>query len=85
MTSIDCIKKIMEEQGVPIGWVAKKMGVSDQAVRFRLNSGKLKSMNVDTFVKLLDLLGYDLVVMSKYTSEFLVDEHRDQVISVSEK
>ena len=60
-------KQILREVMTDCGWtqavLAEKMGYASQsAVANRISGGNVK---VDTFVKLLDCMGYEVVVRSK--------------------
>lgn len=68
-------KEIVKEALATIGWtqgtLADALGyVSQSGVGQALSSAKYagKSMKVDTFVKMLDAMGYELIVVSKNPS-----------------
>ncbi len=61
-------KSILMEAMKSVGWTQKTLAESvglnsQQAVGNRLTTGK--SMRVDTFVKMLSAMGYEVVVQSK--------------------
>ena len=72
MTGIEVVKAIKQERGISNAELARKLGyASASGVRERLertsdkNKDKIKDMAVDTLVRWLDVLGYELCVREK--------------------
>lgn len=55
------IKDLMEEEGTNGNQLSAKLGISRQAVNQMLNRGK-GGLRVQSFQKMLDALGYELIV-----------------------
>lgn len=63
MDAIKIIKKIMDEKGIKQGELSKMVDESRQITSFRLKNAK--DIKVDTFIKYLDCLGYEITIKEK--------------------
>lgn len=61
-------REVLEASGISQKKLADKMGLKTQQGVFNLLKAK-NGMRVDNFVKMMNLLGYDVVVRNKVTDE----------------
>lgn len=64
-------REILGASGVSQQKLAEKMGLKTQQAVFNMLKAK-NGMRVDNFVKMMDLLGYTVVVRNKVTDEEVV-------------
>lgn len=62
------VKDVLTASGVSQKKLADKMGLKSQQAVFNMLNAK-NGMRVDNFVKMMNLLGYDVVVRNKVTDE----------------
>ena len=67
-TAMGIIKEIWSASGVSQKKLADKMGLKSQQAVFNMMNAK-NGMRVDNFVKMLGLLGYDVVIRDRVTDE----------------
>lgn len=63
MTAQEAVRCIMKTNGITQTDVAEKIGKSQNGVAMFLKSGT--SMRIDNLLKLLDVCGYDLIVVDR--------------------
>ena len=73
-TARDIIREAVDAAPISQRKLADKMGVKSQQAVFNMLNAK-NGMRVDNFVKMLDVLGYEVVVRNKVSDE-------EQVVSV---
>ena len=61
-------RSVLEASGISQKKLAEKMGLKSQQAVFNLLKAK-NGMRVDNFIKMMGLLGYDVVVRNKVTDE----------------
>ena len=61
-------REVLEASGISQKKLADKMGLKTQQAVFNLLKAK-NGMRVDNFVKMMNLLGYDVVVRNRVTDE----------------
>lgn len=61
-------REVLEASGISQKKLADKMGLKTQQAVFNLLKAK-NGMRTDNFVKMMNLLGYDVVVRNKVTDE----------------
>lgn len=61
-------REVLDAAGISQKKLAEKMGLKTQQAVFNLLKAK-NGMRVDNFVKMMNLLGYDVVVRNKVTDE----------------
>lgn len=67
-TAVKLARDIWEASGVSQKKLAEKMGLKSQQGVFNMLKAK-NGMRVDNFVKMMNLLGYDVVVRNQVTDE----------------
>ena len=68
MTAQDIVKSIMEGVGISQKKLADKIGAKSQQAVFNMLNAK-NGMRVDNFVKLMNAMGYDVVVRNRVTDD----------------
>jgi len=61
-------REVLDASGISQKKLAEKMGLKTQQAVFNLLKAK-NGMRTDNFVKMMNLLGYDVVVRNKVTDE----------------
>ena len=74
MSASRIAREMLEASGVSQKKLADKMGLKSQQAVFNMLNAK-NGMRVDNFVKMMSLLGYDVVVRNKVTDEEVVVCH----------
>ena len=64
-------KEVLTSSGISQKKLAEKMGLRAQQAVFNLLNAK-NGMRTDNFVKMMNLLGYDVIVRNKVTDEEIV-------------
>lgn len=64
-------REVLDASGISQKKLAEKMGLKTQQAVFNLLKAK-NGMRTDNFVKMMNLLGYDVVVRNKVTDEEMV-------------
>lgn len=77
MTVIDCIAKMCNERNWSISKAAERAGMNAKTVHSALNRDNGQSISVDKLLKLVDALGYQIVIMSENDEIILDDEWED--------
>lgn len=67
------VKKILDEVGISQKKLATKIGIKTQQGVFNMINAK-QGMRIDNFVKIMDVLGYEVLVRNKVTDEMIVVE-----------
>lgn len=68
MKSYEIVKELVKQSEASIAGLAEALGKSRQTVWNTLNGAGRKTVSVDSLTKMLDVLGYKLVVVPKTTS-----------------
>lgn len=71
MKATDLARKIWEESGISQKKLATKIGVKYQQTVLNMFNAK-QGMRVDNFVKIMNALGYDVLIKDKVTDETTV-------------
>jgi plasmid maintenance system antidote protein VapI len=67
-TAIQLARDIWDASGISQKKLAEKMGLKTQQAVFNMLNAK-NGMRVDNFVRMMNVLGYDVVVRNKVTDE----------------
>lgn len=67
-TALQAVKDIREDIGISQKKLAEKMELKSQQAVFNMLSAK-NGMRVDNFVKMMEVMGYDVVVRNRVTDE----------------
>ena len=67
-TAIQAVKDIREDIGISQKKLAEKMELKSQQAVFNMLNAK-NGMRVDNFVKMMEIMGYDVVVRNRVTDE----------------
>ena len=67
-TAIQLARDIWDSSGISQKKLAEKMGLKTQQAVFNMLNAK-NGMRVDNFVRMMNVLGYDVVVRNKVTDE----------------
>jgi ribosome-binding protein aMBF1 (putative translation factor) len=67
-TALQAVKDIRENVGISQKKLAEKMELKSQQAVFNMLNAK-NGMRVDNFVKLMEIMGYDVVVRNRVTDE----------------
>lgn len=76
MRDKDLVRKLTKKRGWSFEKLADEMGIKSVSVRGYLNRGTT-SMRCDTFYKIMDALGYDIVIRNRYNKrerEYFLDD-----------
>lgn len=76
MRDKDLVRKLTKKRGWSFEKLGDEMGVKSVSVRGYLNRGTT-SMRCDTFYKIMDALGYDIVIRNRYNKrerEYFLDD-----------
>lgn len=73
MKAADIVRQGMATIGMSQKKMAEKMGLKVQQGVFNMLNAKL-GMRVDNFVKMMDILGYDVIVKHRATDETITVE-----------
>ncbi len=65
MTSKEIVKELIKATGNSVAGVSKVIGVTTQGLWNMLNAPGRKSLTVDNLCRVLDVLGYKVVIVSK--------------------
>lgn len=68
MTATQAANEIRESIGISQKKLAEKMELKSQQAAFNMLNAK-NGMRVDNFVKMMEIMGYDVVVRNKVTDE----------------
>lgn len=70
MRAADIVRQIMESVGVSQKKLATKIGLKTQQSVFNILNAK-QGMRIDNFIKMMDVLGYDVMVKNRVTDEMI--------------
>lgn len=73
MKAVDIARKAWEESGISQKKLAEKIGIKTQQGVFRIFNAK-QGMRIDSFVKIMNALGYDVVVRNKVNDKETIVE-----------
>ena len=79
MKDKDLVRRLTKKRGWSFEKLASEMGVKSISVRGYLNRGE-HAMRCDTFYKIMDALGYDIVIRNRYNKrerEYFLDDTDD--------
>ena len=68
MKAADIVRQVMDSVGMSQMKMAKKIGLKTQQSVFNILNAK-QGMRIDNFVKMMNVLGYDVVVKNRVTDE----------------
>lgn len=68
MKAADIVRQIMDSVGVSQKKLADKIGLKTQQSVFNILNAK-QGMRIDNFVKIMNVLGYDVIVKNRVTDE----------------
>ena len=73
MKAVDIAQKALNEAGISQKKLATKIGAKSQQAVFNMFQAKL-GMRVDNFIKIMNALGYDVMVKNRVTDEVEIVE-----------
>lgn len=73
MNAADIVRKVLSDVGISQKKIASKIGLKTQQGFYNLLLAK-QGMRIDNFVKVMDALGYDVVVKNRVTDEIILVE-----------
>ena len=73
MNAADIVRKVLGDVGLSQKKLATKIGLKTQQGVFNMLNAK-QGMRIDNFIKIMDVLGYEVVVRNKVNDEVIVVE-----------
>lgn len=73
MNAADIVRKVLGDVGLSQKKLATKIGLKTQQGVFNMLNAK-QGMRIDNFIKIMDVLGYEVVVRNKVNDEIIVVE-----------
>ena len=73
MKASDIVRTILEDLGMSQKKLATKIGLKTQQGVFRILNAK-QGMRIDNFIKIMNVLGYDVMVKNRVTDETIIVE-----------
>ncbi len=73
MKAADIVRHVLEKVGMSQKKLATKIGVKAQQGVFNMLNAK-QGMRIDNFVKIMNVLGYDVLVKDRVTDETILVE-----------
>lgn len=73
MNAADIVRKVLVEVGISQKKLATKIGLKTQQGVFNMLNAK-QGMRIDNFIKVMDVLGYDVVVRNRVNDEEIIVE-----------
>ena len=71
MNASAIVRKIMSEAGVSQKKIADQIGLNSQQAVFNMLNAKL-GMRIDNFIKIMNALGYEVIVRNKDSNESII-------------
>jgi antitoxin component HigA of HigAB toxin-antitoxin module len=68
MKAADIVRQVMDSVGMSQKKLADKIGLKTQQSVFNILNAK-QGMRIDNFVKIMNVLGYDVIVKNRVTDE----------------
>ena len=73
MNAADIVRQVMDSVGMSQKKMATKIGLKTQQSVFNILNAK-QGMRIDNFIKMMNVLGYDVVVKNRVTDETITVE-----------
>ena len=73
MKAADIVRHVLEDIGMSQKKLATKIGIKTQQSVFNMLSAK-QGMRIDNFIKIMNVLGYDVMVKNRVTDETIIVE-----------
>ena len=73
MKASEIVRTILEDLGMSQKKLATKIGLKTQQGVFRILNAK-QGMRIDNFIKIMNVLGYDVMVKNRVTDETIIVE-----------
>ena len=73
MKAADIVRQILDSVGMSQKKLATKIGLKTQQSVFNILNAK-QGMRIDNFIKMVDVLGYDVMVKNRVTDEMIMVE-----------
>ena len=73
MKAADIVRQVMDSVGMSQKKLATKIGLKTQQSVFNILNAK-QGMRIDNFVKMMNVLGYDVMVKNRVTDEITMVE-----------
>ena len=73
MKAADIVRQVLDSVGMSQKKLATKIGLKTQQSVFNILNAK-QGMRIDNFVKIMNVLGYDVIVKNRVTDETIMVE-----------